>query len=348
METHLISIIIVNWNGLTYMKECFASLSELKTRHKLEIIVVDNASTDTSVEWLKENKFKWPIQVVENKKNLGFAEGNNKGIEWAKGKYILFLNNDTVVQKNFLDILIHSLELDAKRAAIQPKILQLADGTSSSSKKLIDSIGSYFINSGFLYHVGHNKLDSENYSKPNPVFSMKGACMLFRSSVLKSIGGFDKKFFAYFEETDLCIRTLLAGYEIWYEPKAVIYHKGGGTSQNIQPSFILMHAYKNRLYAYLKNFELSTLFRILPIHISFMFIVSLAYFAQLKFGQSFAVVRALWWNIRHVRSIVGERQKIKLLRKVADSAYLSQVTKSVRLSYYYHLMTTSLTGYIDD
>jgi GT2 family glycosyltransferase len=341
MEKHLVSIVIVNWNGLEYLKSCFTSINKIKTRHKIEIIVVDNASKDKSVEWLKTQSGNWPIRIVQNNQNLGFAEGNNKGVSVAKGDLILFLNNDTIVEPNFLDILINSLNSKRDCAAVQPKILQL------TRKNYIDSIGSYFTSSGFLYHFGHNKPDQKKYNNAAKIFSMKGACMLFKKKVLDEIGIFDKNFFAYFEESDLCLRALIAGYTLWYEPNAQIYHKGGGTSQDIQAGFVLMHSYKNRLQTYLKNFQIKTLVKILPIHMIFMLIVVLMYVVTLKFDQALGVFKGLVWAFSHLSYIAKQRKEIAKLRKVDDDFFLSELTRNVRPSYFYHLITTSLTGYKD-
>lgn len=342
MKADLVSIIIVNWNGSKYLSSLFNSLSKIKTKYAIEIIFVDNASRDNSLAKLKKLNFTFfPIHIVKNRENLGFAEGNNTGIRAAHGTYILFLNNDTEIQSDTIDILMDKLLSNKKIGAVQPKILQYPQ------KELLDSVGSYFINTGFLYHYGYNKKDSTKYSREVRVFSLKGACMLFRKSVLDIVGYFDERYFVYFEETDLCLRTMIAGYDVVVVPKAVLYHEGGGTSGTVQPGFIFRHAFKNRIFTYLKNFELTTLLKMLPMQIILNFLAVLGYYVTLRFEHGNAILSALLWNVKHFNEVIAERKKITAIRKCSDKLYLPGVTKKVKWSYYLHLFT-NLKNYIDE
>lgn len=334
--TKKISIIILNYNEPELTVRCLKSLEKVSYK-EYEIILVDNGSREDITKFVSTKTKN--IKIIKNKDNLGYAEGNNVGYKQAKGDLILFLNNDAIVEKNFLQPLVDNLLSDEAIAAVQPKILQYP------KKELIDSVGSYFINTGFLYHFGHNKKDQKKYQKEAAIFSMKGACMLFKKSVLEKIGVFDKDYFAYFEETDLCHRVWLSGYTIMYTPSSVIYHEGGQTSKKLQSTFVQFHSYKNRIYTYAKNFELFTLFKILPMHLFLCEVVSCLYIVTGKFSLAWAIQRSLWWNISHLKKIGRERNRIKKLRKVCDEQYLLQITKNVRASYYYHLFATSLAGY---
>lgn len=336
-----VSIIIVNWNGYKNIKECLISI--LKCSYpNFEIIIVDNGSVDRSVSYIKNMAVKYGnIRLIENKKNVGYAEGNNLGFKRAKGKMILFLNNDTLVDKDFLNILVNKLISDKSIGAVQPKILNYP------KSNIIDSVGSYFLNTGFLYHFGHNKKDHKRYQTISEIFSMKGACMLFKKSVINKIGLFENNYFAYFEETDLCHRAILAGYTIYYVPSAVIYHKGGGTASKLPSEFIQFHSYKNRIYTYLKNFELLTIIKILPIHITYCLLISSVYFFTFKFSLSYAILKAIGWNIMNLKMIKKKRKEIQRLRKSNDNIYLSRLTRKVGFNYYYHLFATSLAGYRD-
>ncbi len=342
IKPDLISIIIVNWNGSKYFKCLFLSLSKIKTRYPIEIIFVDNASSDNSLSKLKKLNFRtFPITIVKNTENLGFAEGNNTGIRASQGSYILFLNNDTIMQPDTVDILMRKLVSHKKIGAVQPKIMQYPH------KELLDSVGSYFINTGFLYHYGYNKEDAKKYNDEANVFSLKGACMLFKKSVLDTVGYFDERYFVYFEETDLCLRTMIAGYDVAIVPQAVLFHEGGGTSGTVQPGFVLKHAYKNRIFTYLKNFEIMTLIKVLPFHIFLNFLAAFGYFATLRFKQGLAIISAVFWNVIHLNQAFAERKKIAQIRKRSDKSYLPAITKKVKWSYYLHLFT-SLKNYIDE
>ncbi len=336
-----VSIIIVNWNNAEDLKRCIESLIKISYK-KIEIVIVDNGSTDDSIDEIKKiQKRKKHFFLIQNKKNLGFAQGNNIGYAKTTGEFVLFLNNDTVVTKNFLEPLVAKIKESPNIAGVQPKILQYP------KKNIIDSVGSYFITSGFLYHYGHNKKDKKEYNKESEIYSMKGACMLFKKEVLEKIGVFDSDYFAYFEETDICHRAWVAGYKILFTSKSFIYHRGGQTAKRLPSSFILYHSYKNRIYTYLKNFQLTTILKIIPLHILFCQIVSLVYCFTLQFPLAFAVQKAILWNILHAHITVKKRSKVQELRKVSDDLYIWNISRHVRVSYYYHLFTTSLRGYKD-
>jgi len=339
-----VSIIIVNWNGKKHLHTCLTSLYKSGIR-EVETIVVDNASTDASQELVLSLKKKYrrlAIELIPLTYNAGYAQGNNIGYDKSRGDYILFLNNDTFVSVNFLQPLLQKIKENSSRiAAVQPLILQ------HPRRNLIDSIGSYFISSGFLYHLGHNKKINNTSKAAAQIYSLKGACMLFQKRVLKKIGVFDESYFAYFEETDLCHRAWLAGYELWFDPNSAIYHKGGETSNKMQTSYVTYHSYKNRIRTYLKNFEPGTLLVVLPVHLMYCFTVCLAYLFTGKFSLCIAIIRAIGWNILSLASLRSERRNINRLRKKTDKNYLKHITKKVRLSYYYHLFTTALAGYAD-
>lgn len=343
MENPLVTVIIVNFNGASYIEPCLQSLQKIKTKYTWDVVFVDNASSDSSIHIVHSiaDTYPVPIKVVQNTHNTGFALGNNIGITHAKGTYLLFLNCDTQVESSFLDPLIERMETNHFVGAVQPTILM------QDAPEKVDSIGSYFLNSGFLYHLGHNKPLQRKHAYPSEVFSLKGACMLFRKSVISEIGPFNEAFFAYFEETDLCIRTLLAGYSLWYEPRSTMYHKGGASSTKLPSQFVLFHSYKNRILSYASNFELRTLIWLLPVQMVLYLCIATMYFATVKFELGIAVFRALFWNMAHVSYIRTLRKKTALFRKKRDSEVLVPLSRTVSLSYYFHLFTTSLAGYQD-
>lgn len=338
MKNLKVSIIVLNHNGYQMTKDCLKSLLNVNYNN-IEIIIIDNGSSDNSAKLLLKD---FPnIKIIRNKINRGYAEGNNIGFRAASGDLICFLNNDTLVEKNFISPLIDVLISSEKIGAVQPKIMNYPQ------IKVIDSIGSYFINSGFLYHYGHNKKIAKKYQNSSDIFSMKGACMLFKREVIDKVGLFEDSYFAYFEETDLCHRSILAGYKIKYVPESVIFHIGGNTASKLPISFIQFHSYKNRIYTYLKNFEPITLLKILPIHLLFCLLISLVYLFSLKLSLSFAVIKAIFWNFYHIRLIKQKRDSIKKIRVLRDQDYLPSLTRKVSFSYYYHLFSTSLAGYED-
>jgi len=333
----LASIIIVNWNGKEYLKNCLTSLKD-QDYENIEIIFVDNNSNDGSIDYVKNN---FPeVKVVSNKENLGFVGGNNVGYRYAAGEYVLILNNDTQVTKTFLLELVRALESDEKIGAVQSKILLM------DNPGYLDSAGSYLTPTGFLYYFGIQKKDEPKYNKQMFIYSAKGACVLFRREVLKRVelegNIFDKRFFCYFEETDLMHRIWLAGYKIMYVPKSVIYHKMGATSARIDNSFIQYHSFKNRINAHLKNLGIMQLVLVLPLHLLICEFFALASLMSKNVKLFIAVQKAIWWNIGEIQTTLKFRKIIQnTIRKVSDKSIEKYIYKYPPLNYYYHIKDLS-------
>lgn len=336
-----VSIIIVNFNGKKYLNGC---LSSIKQNFGIlsEVIFVDNASSDNSVGFVK--KYFPEVKVIQNKENFGFAGGNNIGIKQTRGEYILLLNNDTVIEKDFLKNSIKAFSEIPNLGCIQPKIVLMKDNN------ILDSCGSYLTDTSFLYHYGYDKNQSlEKYNRSFPVFSVKGVAILTKKEIIEKIGLFDDDFWCYFEETDFCNRLWLAGYECWYYPKVKIYHAAGGTTLTyFQNSFIQFQNFKNKLTTFIKNFELSTLIKFIPRYLIINFFLGLFFLFTLKPKIFASLIRALWWNIIHFKSTVAKRKKVQLLRKVNDKDIFGKVKRNPRLSYYYYQQIGKLRNYIDE
>ncbi len=330
MDNPLVSIIIVNWNGERYLKDCLDSL-KVQTYKNTEVFFVDNASIDTSVAFAKK-EFPY-FHFIVNKKNLGYAEGHDEAFERAKGELVLLLSMDTILEKDALKQMVDTMGSDSRIGAVQPKLLMWPQ------KNLIDSIGMFFLVSGLLYHYGREKEHTAaKYNKQMEIFSAKGACLLFRKSTLKKTGLFDKGYFAYFEDTDLCHRVWLAGYTVIYTPKAVVYHTGGGASKRMASSHILFHSYKNRLQTYLKNLSWKYLVRVLPLTILVYMGASIAYLSRGDIKVAIAIQKSILWNIINVKKILLKRKHVQSkVRVVRDDDFLPRLTKPVYLSYYYYI-----------
>lgn len=338
----LVSVVIVNWNAKANLKECLDSL--FKVRYSpLEVIVVDNGSSDGSVAEVKK---KFPsVKIVEVKKNLGFAEGNNLGYEKSTGDYILFLNNDCIVTNNFLDKLVSYLKKNPNVGIVQPTIIFYRPNTNLHNK--INSVGSFFLKSGFLYHQDYGKkFVGEKYNKPFEIFSAYGACFLVKREIIERIGLFDSDYFAYFEETDLCHRTWLAGYSVMTYPTVRVFHKGAQTSAMLPSAFIQFHSFKNKFYSYLKNLGHYYLLAMLIPHLLICEIGSLIYLFLGKSGYALAIQKAIFWNISRLKKIVNQRKQIqKNIRRVSDSSFIPKLTRSVGIKYYYFISRAELEKY---
>lgn len=328
MVKGLVSIVIINWNGIRDLKDCLPSLRKVKYP-KIEIILVDHGSKDGSIEYVKKNFPK--VKLIEAKKNLGFALGNNVGYEKTKGEYVLILNNDTVVENDFLDYLVETL--NGKGVGIvQPKII-FAD-----TKKL-QSAGTYLTNSGFLYHIGYDKNPRDKkYNKKSKIFSANGSCMLIKRDVIEEVGLFDRDFFLYFEETDFCWRAWLAGYSVLYEPRAVIYHKGGRATKRLPSSFVNFHSFKNRINALIKNLGSPELVKILLPHLLLCQLAAFSFLLRGGLKVAISAEQAILWNLSNLGKTLRKRKKVQQkIRKVNDIVLMDTIKKKVRLSYYYYL-----------
>lgn len=334
MEKNHVSIIIVNWNGKVYLEKCLSSL--VKQEYKsVEVILVDNNSCDGSVEFVRK---KFPhTQIITNTKNLGFAEANNVGYKKARGEYILFLNNDTVVSKSFITKLVEVVNSDEKIGGVQSKIL-LMDNPNH-----YDTVGAFLTGTGILYHYGTNQKVSPKMDTIIDIYSAKGACMLFKKRVLDKIlvnnELFDSRYFAYFEETDMCHRVWLAGYSIKFCPDSVIFHKMGGTSTRLNNAFVQFHSFKNRINSYLKNLSILNLIRILPVHLALCEIFALMELLRRNTAMFIAIQRAIVWNIKQLSTTLKKRRVIASnIRKLNDKEIFPIIYKQVNMGYYFHIL----------
>ncbi len=328
-----VSIVILNWNGKKFLKDCLTSLSRINYQ-PVEILVVDNNSSDGSVEFVKQ---KFPqAKLIANRQNYGFAKGNNLGLKAATGEYILFLNNDTVVTPDFLRLMIEDFQQDLTLGCIQPQMRMMTDKTR------LDEAGAYLAFNGFLYHYGYRKdYRLPNYQVPREIFSAKGACMLIPRKVIAKVGGFDEDFFIFFEETDLCYRIWLAGYTVRYEPRSVIYHlTGGDTVDRYSYSQRIYLTFRNMNCAYLKNFGTRNLLMIFPLFVVMQLGVLFSFILQRRFYLLPPVFKAWGWNIIHLQQTLKKRKIIQHhLRKLADRELNRHIVRNPRPSYYYYLLT---------
>ena len=237
MSSPKISVIIVNYNGKKLLENCLESL--FKTDYNnFEVILVDNNSTDGSMEFVTKNYPK--IIVIKLDSNKGFAEPNNIGAKIAKGEYLLFLNNDTVTTTNFISEMVKVLEKDEKIAICQSLLLK-PDGNIDSSGDFIDKMG--------IVYNSKTKTD-----EIKEISSARGASMLIRKKIFDKLGGFDEKFFFSFEDVDLGWRSWILGYKVVIAPQSIVYHSAGKTSSKLK-SEAAFHGLKNQLSMKITNFE---------------------------------------------------------------------------------------------
>ena len=304
----LVSVIILNFNGGKIFDRCLDSVWKSDYPH-FEIILVDNGSQKKETNRLQK-KYNQRAKIILNKKNVGFAMGNNIGVRHAKGIYLVFLNNDTVVTPNWISKAAMRLENDHTIAFLQPKIKSLKYKKyfeyAGGAGGYIDFFGYPFVR-GRIF--GTIEEDIGQYDDERDVFWASGVCLFCRKKIFLQLGGFDPKFFAYAEEDDLCFRAWRSGYKSIYYPEAEIYHLGGYTSnQNIAQKIFLIH--RNHLLLLLKNIKIRQLIVILPCRM-FMDIGTFFYYL-LKYRSrdtAFSIIRAYLSLLFNLKNIIAARLK---------------------------------------
>lgn len=251
-----VSVIIVNWNGRRYLKDCLNSVFG-QTYPNYEVIFVDNGSTDSSVEYVRSNFPK--AKVIINERNLGFARGNNIGIEEAfrveEVKYVVTLNNDTIVEREWLAPLIDTMQADESIGSCQSKIL------SFQHRDVINNIGIAICKDGSACNRGINETDTSYATEE--IFGVCAAAALYRRETLEEVGLFDEIFFAYMEDVDLAWRLRLRGWRAVMVPSSRIYHVHSASALSSKFKLFLIH--RNSIFVLIKNLPLRYIL-LFPLH----------------------------------------------------------------------------------
>lgn len=303
-----VAIIVLNWNGITDTLDCLNSLQQ-QTHKDLSIIVVDNGSNDNSKSELDKYKAAHKnTEIIYNHKNLGFAGGVNTGIKWAMDKdfeFIALINNDATVDKSWIDNLLSGIK--DKGVGICTGLLLHQNGET------IDSTGDWYSTWGLPFP--RNRNDKTSLAPESGlVFSASGGASLYRTSVFKEIGLFDKNFFAYYEDTDISFRAQLHGWKIKYTKNAIAYHKQGETSKKI-PGFTVYQTFKNLPILFTKNVPKSLLF---SVGIRFYFAYILMFLNAIKKGSGKSATNGLIDSIKLTKYSLKERKNIQNNKKVSD------------------------------
>jgi GT2 family glycosyltransferase len=253
-----ISVIVVNWNTKDLLKKCLDSVYRTINNVVIEVIVVDNASTDGSLSML-ENDFPLAIKI-NNQENKGFGAANNQALAVMKGKYALLLNTDTILQPQAVNKLWDFCEANDKAAIVCGQLLN-ADGTKQNSIASFPSLLTLAANTSLLEYLLPRYYPSKRYeySAPIEVDSAIGACMMIRKKALDEIGTFDERYFFFYEETDLAYTMRLQGWKIYQVPDAFVYHlQGQSVGDNIssrmefyRSRYQFLSKWHNRTYYYL-------------------------------------------------------------------------------------------------
>lgn len=310
-----VSIIVVNHNGVSLLRECFESLAEVDySKDWFEVILGDNASTDDSVSMTRSD-FPW-VQVIRFDHNYGFCRTNNVCATKAHGEYLVFLNNDTIVTASWLKELVLGAISEPGVVSCACKMLfpHLKDG------HVINSAGGVIFPSGCGFYDGWMDDDSVRYDQPKYTGFGCGAGVLVKRDFFLSTGGFDEYFFYSGEEMDLGYRAWMTGHKVIYNPRAVMYHymgKTGFRGQGVTPSIEFL-VVRNNLYFILKNFQWPLIIEGTLLH-GLRVLFKMAYaLAHRNIAIAASLVRAQWHIIKDFRRIWKKRAATQKARTVSD------------------------------
>jgi len=326
----LISIVIVNYNGKKFLKDCLTSV--LNTRYpNFEVIIVDNGSRDGSVDFIKRefgrNK---RLKIIPLDKNYGLTYAINVGVSKSKGEYIACLDNDVKVTPRWLNGLIFFMFSNPDVAVVQPKLLFL------NKRNIIDGTGDFPTIYGFpLRPRGQLEPDKGQYDEKHDIFSARGAAFLIRKKVFYEVGEMDSDFFFHLNDIDLGWRVRLRGYRIAYVPTSIVYHNVHGTLKDIDPYDSTFHHYKNVIVMLIKNYETKNLLKYVGVPLIILTGGLIKDVLTKKRRIPIARCKAIMWIIKNFRKIWLKRLNVQLnVRRICDDQIKKHMIKKMRFSFF--------------
>ena len=287
-----VSVVTPNYNGEKFLKAFFDSLNR-DSEFIGEVIIVDNGSTDGSVEYIKNGSFDFPVRLIENKENMGFAPAVNQGIRQARFDYVFSLNNDTEVERGCVENLVSLISSDKDIFSVQAKMLQY------KNKNLIDDAGDEYNLLAWTKKTGENH-ESEEFSDVREIFSSCAGAAMYNKEILTEIGLFDDNYFAYMEDVDLAIRAKINGYKNLLCPEAIVFHIGSATSGSRYNEFKVRLAARNNVWTVYKNIPIPL--KIVNFIFVFLgFFIKYLFFHKKGFGSTY---------LSGIREGLSERNRI--------------------------------------
>lgn len=305
------SIVILNYNGRQHLANFLPSVVRFSDGY--EIVVADNASTDDSVAFVRENYPK--VKIIQLQDNFGFAGGYNKAIKQVNAEYIILLNSDVEVTSQWANKLLDFIRTHPDAGAVQPKVKAYDHKNlfeyAGAAGGLIDRLGYPFCQGRILSEVEEDLGQYDHYKE---IFWVTGAAMVVRKNLFEKIYGFDADFFAHMEEIDLCWRLKQLGYKMYVVPSAVVYHKGGGTLSYQSPRKTYLN-FRNGMSLLLKNEKGLTLLWLIPLRILLDVIAAARFLLVGEIENALAVFRAISYSIIRFPQTWFKRRRIIKLRK---------------------------------
>jgi GT2 family glycosyltransferase len=299
-----VSIIVLNWNGKRYLGRCLDAIAA-QTFRDYEVLVLDNASTDGSVDDLAA---RWPaFRLVTFDQNLGFAIGNNRGAQIARGRWVAFLNNDAFPEPEWLAQLVQAARTQTEYSFFSSRLVYAED------PHLTQDTGDVYHVSGFAWPRDNNCPAQNAHLGSDEVFSPCAAAALYDREAFLEVGGFDEQFSSHIEDVDIGFRLRLRGYRCLYIPQAVVAHVGSA-SYGRESARTVYQVQRNVIWTYFANMPGWLYWKYLPAHL-FANLVFLIYYSLR--GQWKAVWMAKWHAARSLPALLGKRRKIQRSRRVS-------------------------------
>lgn len=315
-QNNLVSVIIVNWNGEPFLARCLTALMA-QTVKPHEIILVDNASSDRSIEIVQQFPL---VRLLVQDQNTGFARGNNLAIVAAsvESKWIALLNPDAFVEPCWLEALLVATESNPGFDVFGSKLINAGDPS------VLDGAGDAYHMSGLVWRMGHGAPTPASEENEREVFSPCAAAVLYRRSAWQEIGGLDEDYFCYVEDVDLGFRLRLAGYRCLYVPQSVAYHVGSGTTGGQHSDFSLYHGHRNLVWTFVKDMPGILFWLLLPLHV-LLNLVSIIWF--ILHGHSGVILRAKRDAVLGLPKMWLKRQSIQKTRIASIGEIWRQMDK---------------------
>ncbi|NOZ47569.1 MAG: glycosyltransferase family 2 protein [Chlorobi bacterium] len=316
------AVVILNWNGVELLEQFLPSVIKYSNIEDAKIFVIDNNSTDNSVNFLQQ---KHPdIEIIKLDKNYGFAEGYNKGLQHITAEYYILLNSDIEVSSNWIEPVIELMDNNTQVAACMPKIRSYRNKRffehAGAAGGFIDRYGYPFCRGRILNIVEEDKAQ---YNNREEIFWATGACFFVRASLFAQFGGFDKDFFAHMEEIDLCWRFKNRGYKIMFEPQSVIYHVGGATLDYLNPHKTYLN-FRNSLLMLYKNLSPKHFFQVFMIRMILDGIAALKFLLSMEFKNFFAVAKAHYSFYKMINNFISKRKELLKMNTIYNHKQINK------------------------
>ncbi|MBQ0769212.1 MAG: glycosyltransferase family 2 protein [Bizionia sp.] len=299
-----LAVVILNWNGKTLLETFLPSVVEYS--QNATVYVADNASTDDSLTYIRDN---FPtVKIIKNKSNGGYAKGYNDALKHVEEPLFCLLNSDVEVTKNWLNPIINTFITEPETAIIQPKIL---DYKNKSHFEYAGAAGGFIDKYGYPYCRGRIfntiEADTNQYTDSALIFWASGACFFIRKNTYKALNGFDESFFAHMEEIDLCWRAYNLDYKVKYVGTSTVYHVGGATLNALNPKKTFLN-FRNSLFCITKNAP-GNLFILIFIRLVLDGLAAFKFLIALKPLHILAILKAHFSFYMHLTSLLKKRRQ---------------------------------------